>query len=218
MRHADHPAIGQAPRIDDRPGTSGVDHRQRRRRKVNPTMPSEPGLRRRIKRPHDMRRVNRPPKRRSRNGIQNRPHRHGCRNANQSRPRKRRVGRRRRHRGNDDATGPGKRDPEGQKQGEQQRHAPQRAQISESPRQPCGQGPDVDNQRRSATRSIRRPKPRRTRKKTYPPNPASSGSEISGFSSSSTFTSLKVITRTFLTKRAGRYISHTQASCISTSK
>jgi len=52
----------------------------------------------------------------------------------------------------------------------------------------------------------------------YPPKPASSGREMSGFSSSSTFTSLKVITRTFLTKRAGLYMSQTQASCISTSK
>ena len=26
MRHADHPAIGQASRIDDHPGTGGVDH------------------------------------------------------------------------------------------------------------------------------------------------------------------------------------------------
>ena len=51
-----------------------------------------------------------------------------------------------------------------------------------------------------------------------PPKPASSGSEMSGFSSSSTLTSLNVITRTFFTKRAGRYMSQTQASCISTSK
>lgn len=47
---------------------------------------------------------------------------------------------------------------------------------------------------------------------------ALSGSEMSGFSSSSTLTSLKVITRTFFTKRAGRYMSQTHASCISTSK
>ena len=51
-----------------------------------------------------------------------------------------------------------------------------------------------------------------------PPKPASSGSEMSGFSSSSTLTSLNVITRTFFTNRAGRYMSQTQASCISTSK
>ena len=51
-----------------------------------------------------------------------------------------------------------------------------------------------------------------------PPKPESAGSEMSGFSSSSTLTSLNVITRTFFTKRAGRYMSHTQASCISTSK
>jgi hypothetical protein len=50
------------------------------------------------------------------------------------------------------------------------------------------------------------------------PNPPSVGSEMSGFSNSSTLTSLNVITRTFFTKRAGRYISHTHASCISTSK
>ena len=31
--------------------------------------------------------------------------------------------------------------------------------------------------------------------------------------SSSMFTSLKVTTRTLVTKRAGRYMSHTQASC-----
>jgi hypothetical protein len=46
----------------------------------------------------------------------------------------------------------------------------------------------------------------------------SSGSRRSGLSSSSTLTSLKVITRTFFTKRAGRYMSHTQASDIRTSK
>ena len=50
------------------------------------------------------------------------------------------------------------------------------------------------------------------------PKPESAGSEMSGFSSSSTLTSLKVITRTFFTNRAGRYMSQTQASCISTSK
>jgi len=52
----------------------------------------------------------------------------------------------------------------------------------------------------------------------YEPNPPSVGSEMSGFSSSSTLTSLKVMTRTFFTNRAGRYMSQTQASCISTSK
>ena len=52
----------------------------------------------------------------------------------------------------------------------------------------------------------------------YAPNPESVGSEMSGFSSSSTFTSLNVITRTFFTNRAGRYMSQTHASCISTSK
>src|SRR5690606_14789886 len=45
-----------------------------------------------------------------------------------------------------------------------------------------------------------------------------SGSRRSGFSSSSTLTSLNVITRTFLTNLAGRYMSHTQASDIRTSK
>jgi len=45
-----------------------------------------------------------------------------------------------------------------------------------------------------------------------------SGSRKSGFSSSSTLTSLNVITRTFLTNLAGRYMSHTQASDIRTSK
>ena len=48
--------------------------------------------------------------------------------------------------------------------------------------------------------------------------PASSGIWSSGLASSSTLTSLKVSTRTFFTKRAGRYMSHTQASVIRTSK
>jgi hypothetical protein len=51
-----------------------------------------------------------------------------------------------------------------------------------------------------------------------PPKPESAGREMSGFSNSSTLTSLNVITRTFFTNRAGRYMSQTQASCISTSK
>lgn len=51
-----------------------------------------------------------------------------------------------------------------------------------------------------------------------PPKPESAGREMSGFSNSSTLTSLNVITRTFFTNRAGRYMSHTHASCISTSK
>ena len=45
-----------------------------------------------------------------------------------------------------------------------------------------------------------------------------SGSRSSGFSTSSMLTSLKVITRTCLTKRAGRYMSHTQASARRSSK
>src|SRR5215469_15556477 len=45
-----------------------------------------------------------------------------------------------------------------------------------------------------------------------------SGSCRSLLASSSMLTSLKVTTRTFFTNRAGRYISHTQASCIVTSK
>ena len=45
-----------------------------------------------------------------------------------------------------------------------------------------------------------------------------SGSSMSGLSSSSTLTSLNVTTRTFLTNRAGRYMSQTQASDIRTSK
>src|ERR1700738_1783623 len=45
-----------------------------------------------------------------------------------------------------------------------------------------------------------------------------SGSRNSGFSTSSMFTSLKVITRTCLTNRAGRYMSHTQASASRSSK
>lgn len=44
------------------------------------------------------------------------------------------------------------------------------------------------------------------------------GSRRSVFSNSSMFTSLKVITRTCFTNRAGRYMSHTQASDIRTSK
>ncbi|RKT73023.1 hypothetical protein DFJ66_6349 [Saccharothrix variisporea] len=49
-------------------------------------------------------------------------------------------------------------------------------------------------------------------------NGPSSGRRRSGLSSSSTLTSLNVITRTFFTNRAGRYMSHTQASDIRTSK
>lgn len=45
-----------------------------------------------------------------------------------------------------------------------------------------------------------------------------SGSRRSGLSSSSMLTSLNVITRTCLTKRAGRYMSHTQESDIRNSK
>lgn len=45
-----------------------------------------------------------------------------------------------------------------------------------------------------------------------------SGSRSSGFSTSSMFTSLNVITRTCLTNRAGRYMSHTQASASRNSK
>ena len=45
-----------------------------------------------------------------------------------------------------------------------------------------------------------------------------SGSRSSGFSTSSMFTSLKVMTRTCLTNRAGRYMSHTQASASRSSK
>lgn len=45
-----------------------------------------------------------------------------------------------------------------------------------------------------------------------------SGSRSSGFSTSSMLTSLNVITRTCLTKRAGRYMSHTQASASRNSK
>ncbi len=58
----------------------------------------------------------------------------------------------------------------------------------------------------------------RRAKRGQPPKPVSVGREMSGFSSSSTLTSLNVMTRTFFTKRAGRYMSQTQASCISTSK
>ena len=50
------------------------------------------------------------------------------------------------------------------------------------------------------------------------PGPAYSGISSSGLASSSTLTSLNVTTLTFLTKRAGRYMSHTQASLIVTSK
>jgi hypothetical protein len=45
-----------------------------------------------------------------------------------------------------------------------------------------------------------------------------SGSRSSGFSTSSMLTSLKVTTRTCLTNRAGRYMSHTQASDSRSSK
>jgi hypothetical protein len=45
-----------------------------------------------------------------------------------------------------------------------------------------------------------------------------SGTSRSLRASSSTLTSLKVTTLTFLTNRAGRYISQTHASCIVTSK
>jgi hypothetical protein len=45
-----------------------------------------------------------------------------------------------------------------------------------------------------------------------------SGSRSSGFSTSSMLTSLNVITRTCLTNRAGRYMSHTQASANRNSK
>ena len=50
------------------------------------------------------------------------------------------------------------------------------------------------------------------------PNWLPSGSRRSGLSSSSMLTSLKVSTRTFFTKRAGRYMSQTQASDMRTSK
>ena len=53
---------------------------------------------------------------------------------------------------------------------------------------------------------------RRTRTSAY------SGSRSSGFSTSSMLTSLKVITRTCLTKRAGRYMSQTHASARRSSK
>src|SRR5450759_2861361 len=53
----------------------------------------------------------------------------------------------------------------------------------------------------------------------YPPKGVRSpGSSRSVFSNSSTLTSLKVTTRTCLTKRAGRYMSHTQASDMANSK
>jgi len=52
--------------------------------------------------------------------------------------------------------------------------------------------------------------------------PASGGKSLGGSiswgASSSTLTSLKVSTLTFLAKRAGRYMSQTQASVIDTSK
>src|SRR6185503_12632269 len=44
------------------------------------------------------------------------------------------------------------------------------------------------------------------------------GGSISAWLSSSTLTSLKVSTFTVLAKRAGRYMSHTQASLMDTSK
>ena len=48
--------------------------------------------------------------------------------------------------------------------------------------------------------------------------PTGVGHQISLLGSSSMFTSLNVSTRTFLTKRAGRYMSQTQASDMRTSK
>ncbi len=51
-----------------------------------------------------------------------------------------------------------------------------------------------------------------------PPKPESSGKSSSLRLSSSMFTSLNVSTRTCLTKRAGRYMSQTQASAMETSK
>jgi len=47
---------------------------------------------------------------------------------------------------------------------------------------------------------------------------SSAGSSRSLLANSSMLTSLKVTTRTFFTKRAGRYMSQTQASCMVTSK
>ena len=70
-------------------------------------------------------------------------------------------------------------------------------------------------------RALPTPRGRARRRRWYgaqEPNGPSPGSRRSGLSSSSTFTSLKVSTRTFLTNRAGRYMSHTQASDIRTSK
>src|SRR5207253_1968482 len=64
--------------------------------------------------------------------------------------------------------------------------------------------------------SPRRPVPARPSSASLPYS--GSGSSRSLCASSSTLTSLKVTTLTFFTKRAGRYISHTQASCIVTSK
>lgn len=70
----------------------------------------------------------------------------------------------------------------------------------------------------AATKSVRRSvainncRQRQTCRRVY------SGSRNSGFSTSSMLTSLKVITRTCLTKRAGRYMSQTQASARRSSK
>src|SRR5690606_6454518 len=50
------------------------------------------------------------------------------------------------------------------------------------------------------------------------PEKPSLGISRSALASSSTLTSLNVTTRTFFTNRAGRYMSHTHASCIFTSK
>ena len=71
--------------------------------------------------------------------------------------------------------------------------------------------PDHDRWRRarSAGASSRTPAPGHL---------VSSGTSSSARASSSTLTSLNVTTRTFFTKRAGRYMSQTQASCMMTSK
>ena len=61
-------------------------------------------------------------------------------------------------------------------------------------------------------------RPRSAHADAYPPAPRGRARQSSALASSSTLTSLKVTTRTCLTKRAGRYMSHTQASCSVSSK
>ena len=98
-----------------------------------------------------------------------------------------------------------------------------RAHVAAAPRGPAVRAgrrraapPQLLEQQRTPPRSRRRH--RRPAPRTQRPKPPFSGSERSGLSSSSMLTSLNVTTRTVFTKRAGRYMSHTQASRMVSSK